>query len=69
MLLILFFSKASTISGGPVGGQTRVTLRNDHLQYIFTWYVSEQLHSEYNVVHTVESRHTDIVYTWRQCAA
>ncbi|KAM9793422.1 surfeit locus protein 1 [Syngnathus typhle] len=29
---------ASTIPGGPVGGQTRVTLRNEHLQYIITWY-------------------------------
>ncbi|XP_028918586.1 surfeit locus protein 1 isoform X1 [Ornithorhynchus anatinus] len=29
---------ASTVPGGPVGGQTRVTLRNEHLQYIVTWY-------------------------------
>ncbi|XP_061554862.1 surfeit locus protein 1 isoform X1 [Phycodurus eques] len=29
---------ASTIPGGPVGGQTRVTLRNEHMQYIITWY-------------------------------
>lgn len=28
----------STIPGGPIGGQTRVTLRNEHLQYILTWY-------------------------------
>ncbi|XP_007549018.1 surfeit locus protein 1-like [Poecilia formosa] len=28
----------STIPGGPVGGQTRVTLRNEHMQYIVTWY-------------------------------
>ncbi|XP_078282540.1 LOW QUALITY PROTEIN: surfeit locus protein 1 [Rhinoraja longicauda] len=28
----------STVAGGPVGGQTRVTLRNEHLQYILTWY-------------------------------
>ncbi|KAI4875552.1 hypothetical protein NFI96_032514, partial [Prochilodus magdalenae] len=27
----------STIPGGPVGGQTRVTLRNEHMQYIVTW--------------------------------
>uniref|UniRef100_A0A3P9M122 SURF1-like protein n=1 Tax=Oryzias latipes TaxID=8090 RepID=A0A3P9M122_ORYLA len=27
----------STIPGGPVGGQTRVTLRNEHMQYIITW--------------------------------
>lgn len=29
---------ASTIPGGPRGGQTRVYLRNEHLQYIITWY-------------------------------
>ncbi|XP_036385299.1 surfeit locus protein 1 [Megalops cyprinoides] len=29
---------ASTIPGGPIGGQTRVTLRNEHMQYIATWY-------------------------------
>lgn len=28
----------STIPGGPIGGQTRVTLRNEHMQYIMTWY-------------------------------
>ncbi|KAM9840902.1 surfeit locus protein 1 [Aulostomus maculatus] len=28
----------STIAGGPIGGQTRVTLRNEHMQYIMTWY-------------------------------
>jgi surfeit locus 1 family protein len=28
----------STVPGGPIGGQTKVTLRNEHLQYIFTWY-------------------------------
>ncbi len=27
----------STIPGGPLGGQTKVTLRNDHLSYMFTW--------------------------------
>lgn len=29
---------ASTVAGGPIGGQTRVTLRNDHLSYLVTWY-------------------------------
>lgn len=29
---------ASTVPGGPRGGQTRVYLRNEHLQYIITWY-------------------------------
>lgn len=28
----------STIKGGPIGGQSRVTLRNEHLSYIVTWY-------------------------------
>ncbi|XP_065336115.1 surfeit locus protein 1 [Cloeon dipterum] len=28
----------STVSGGPIGGQTRVTLRNEHFSYILTWY-------------------------------
>ncbi|KAI3362177.1 hypothetical protein L3Q82_012497, partial [Scortum barcoo] len=26
----------STIPGGPIGGQTRITLRNEHMQYIVT---------------------------------
>ena len=30
-------STATTVPGGPVGGQTRVNLRNEHLQYIITW--------------------------------
>ncbi|XP_010780084.1 surfeit locus protein 1-like [Notothenia coriiceps] len=28
----------TTIPGGPIGGQTRITLRNEHMQYIVTWY-------------------------------
>lgn len=27
----------STIPGGPIGGQTIVTLRNEHMSYIVTW--------------------------------
>ncbi|KAK3727156.1 hypothetical protein QZH41_015175, partial [Actinostola sp. cb2023] len=27
----------SSVPGGPIGGQTRVYLRNEHLQYIVTW--------------------------------
>lgn len=27
----------TTIRGGPIGGQTTVSLRNEHLSYIFTW--------------------------------
>lgn len=30
--------RKSTVEGGPIGGQTRVTLRNEHLSYIVTWY-------------------------------
>ncbi|XP_046545941.1 surfeit locus protein 1-like [Haliotis rubra] len=28
----------STVNGGPIGGQTRVTLRNEHMSYIITWF-------------------------------
>ena len=28
----------STIPGGPIGGQTRVSLPNDHFSYMLTWY-------------------------------
>ncbi|XP_037819407.1 SURF1-like protein [Lucilia sericata] len=31
-------SYASSVPGGPIGGQTRITLRNDHLSYLITWY-------------------------------
>lgn len=31
-------ARDSTVPGGPVGGQTRVTLRNDHLSYLVTWF-------------------------------
>uniref|UniRef100_A0A8D8RZY0 SURF1-like protein n=1 Tax=Cacopsylla melanoneura TaxID=428564 RepID=A0A8D8RZY0_9HEMI len=27
----------SDVPGGPIGGQTRITLRNEHLSYILTW--------------------------------
>ena len=27
----------TTVPGGPVGGQTRVSLRNEHLSYVMTW--------------------------------
>jgi surfeit locus 1 family protein len=29
---------ASTVEGGPIGGQTRINLRNEHLSYIITWF-------------------------------
>ncbi|GLH03398.1 SURF1-like protein [Gryllus bimaculatus] len=28
----------SSVDGGPLGGQTRVSLRNEHFSYILTWY-------------------------------
>ena len=28
----------STVPGGPIGGQTRVSLRNEHMSYIITWF-------------------------------
>ena len=28
----------SSVPGGPIGGQTRITLRNDHMSYLITWY-------------------------------
>ena len=28
----------STVKGGPIGGQTHVHIRNEHMQYIITWY-------------------------------
>lgn len=35
----IYFNSDSTIPGGPIGGQTRVTLRNEHMQYVITWFV------------------------------
>ncbi len=29
--------ETTTVPGGPIGGQTQVNMKNDHLQYIFTW--------------------------------
>ncbi|XP_055529775.1 SURF1-like protein [Wyeomyia smithii] len=29
---------STTVPNGPIGGQTRITLRNEHLSYIFTWF-------------------------------
>ncbi|VDL20776.1 unnamed protein product [Hymenolepis diminuta] len=28
----------STVKGGPIGGQTKVILRNNHTEYIITWF-------------------------------
>lgn len=32
------------MNGGPFGGQTVVTVRNEHLSYIITWSVSLHCH-------------------------
>ena len=31
-------SREAALSGGPIGGQTRISLRNDHAQYMMTWW-------------------------------
>ena len=31
-------SREAAGRGGPVGGQTRISLTNDHAQYMFTWW-------------------------------
>lgn len=36
--ILIDADSASTMPGGPIGGQTRVALRNEHMQYIITWY-------------------------------
>ena len=35
--VLLDADATSSIPGGPVGGQTNVSVRNEHLQYILTW--------------------------------
>lgn len=34
----IFLDAVDTVPGGPQGGQTRVTMRNEHLSYLMTWY-------------------------------
>ena len=36
--ILLDCSYESMVEGGPIGGQTRVTIRNKHLEYICVWY-------------------------------
>ena len=38
-MIIINYLLDSTIPGGPIGGQTRVQLRNEHGSYIITWFV------------------------------
>lgn len=30
--------QASTVKGGPLGGQTAINLRNEHMSYVITWW-------------------------------
>lgn len=48
----------STTPGGPIGGQTRVTLRNEHMQYMVTWYESTCL----EISHVLLSLLTQFVF-------
>ena len=34
----ILLDAVSTVPHGPIGGQTRVTLRDEHIQYAITWY-------------------------------
>lgn len=36
--ILLEATADSTVSGGPIGGQTRIKLWNQHVSYIITWY-------------------------------
>ena len=36
--IILDCSYESSVEGGPIGGQTNVTIRNKHAEYIIVWY-------------------------------
>lgn len=29
---------ASSVPGGPIGGQTTVSIRNEHMTYVATWF-------------------------------
>ena len=33
----VFLDAVESVPGGPVGSQTRVNLRNEHMSYILTW--------------------------------
>ena len=37
MFILILTVLESTVKGGPVGGQTKVLLRNNHTEYIITW--------------------------------
>jgi len=35
--LPIYVDACAGVEGGPVGGQTRVSIRNEHLSYVVTW--------------------------------
>ncbi len=37
--------ESSTIKGGPIGGQTAINIRNEHMSYIVTWFTLSALTS------------------------
>lgn len=36
--ILIDADESSTVAGGPIGGQTRVNLRNEHVSYFLTWF-------------------------------
>ena len=34
----VYIDALGTVEGGPIGGQTRVSIRNEHMSYIVTWW-------------------------------
>lgn len=36
--IFLDATKSSNLKGGPIGGQTAINLRNNHMSYIITWF-------------------------------
>jgi hypothetical protein len=48
----------TTVPGGPMGGQTRVSLRDEHLSYLLTW-----LSIQVNTIVTFETPQVADCYT------
>ena len=36
--ILIDADESSTVPGGPIGGQTRINLRNEHVSYFITWF-------------------------------
>lgn len=47
----VFLDAVETLPGGPQGSQTRVTLRNEHLSYMLTWFVYLQYKKLFEVLY------------------